>query len=73
MMTKADHTDTRGLILDTAVPLFAAGGYSGISMRTMAKQVGISAAALYHHYPDKHPHYLPTTERNSGKNQHDIF
>jgi AcrR family transcriptional regulator len=32
-------------------------------MRTIAKQVGISAAALYHHYPDKQSLYLATMER----------
>ena len=62
-MSNQDHTDTRTFILDTAIPLFAASGYSGVSMRTIAKQVGISAAALYHHYPDKQSLYLATMER----------
>lgn len=62
-MASTDHSDTRTLILDTAIPLFAAGGYSGVSMRTIAKQVGISAAALYHHYPDKQSLYLATMGR----------
>ena len=60
---KCDQSDTRTAILDVAIPLFAASGYSGVSMRTIAKLVGISAAALYHHYPDKQSLYLATMER----------
>ena len=62
-MASTDHTDTRTQILDIAIPLFAAGGYSGVSVRTIAKQVGISAAALYHHYPDKQSLYLATMDK----------
>lgn len=50
--------DTRTTILDEAVQLFAETGYSGVSMRDIARQVGISAAALYHHFPDKESLYL---------------
>ena len=55
--------DTRSVILDTAIPLFAAGGYSGVSVRTIAKMVGISAPALYHHFPDKQALYLASMEQ----------
>ena len=40
------------------LPLFARAGYSGVSMREVATVVGISAAALYHHFPDKQALYL---------------
>ena len=62
-MANTDQSDTRTAILDVAIPLFAASGYNGVSMRTIAKLVGISAAALYHHYPDKQSLYLATMER----------
>lgn len=62
-MTDTEQPSTRTDILDVAIPLFAASGYSGVSMRTIAKQVGISAASLYHHYPDKQSLYLATMER----------
>ena len=52
------QTDTRGTILREAVLLFAQTGYSGVSMRDIAGAVGISAAALYHHFPDKDALYL---------------
>jgi AcrR family transcriptional regulator len=54
--------DTRTTILQTAVLLFARTGYSGVSMRDIAKAVGISAAALYHHFPDKDSLYLSAVE-----------
>ena len=52
------QTDTRGAILREAVLLFAQTGYNGVSMRDIAGAVGISAAALYHHFPDKDALYL---------------
>ena len=54
--------DTRTTILQQAVFLFAQTGYNGVSMRDIAKAVGISAAALYHHFPDKDSLYLSTVE-----------
>ena len=45
-------------ILAIAIPLFAGSGYSGVSMRTIARNVSLSAAALYHHFPDKQTLYL---------------
>jgi AcrR family transcriptional regulator len=55
--------DTKTTILDRSIPLFAAKGYSGVSMRDIAKTVGISSAALYHHFPNKQALYLAAMER----------
>ena len=52
------HTKSKEDILAIAIPLFATAGYSGVSMRTLAKKVGVSAAALYHHFPDKQTLYF---------------
>ena len=52
------HTKSKEEILATAIPLFAGSGYSGVSMRDIAKKVGVSAAALYYHFPDKQTLYL---------------
>ncbi|ABK45650.1 transcriptional regulator, TetR family [Magnetococcus marinus MC-1] len=49
-------------ILQKAIPLFANAGFSGVSMRQIAKQVNISAAALYHHFPDKETLYLSAVD-----------
>lgn len=45
-------------VLANAIPLFAAHGYTGVSMRDVAAEVGISAPALYHHFSDKQALYL---------------
>jgi len=56
--SEVKEINTRIHILDTAAPLFAAKGYNGVSMRALSKAVGLSAAALYHHFPDKHSLYF---------------
>jgi len=59
---RAQHSkavsDTAHIILEKATPLFAKAGYAGVSVRDIARAVGITQAALYHHYPDKQSLYL---------------
>lgn len=43
----------REKIFDTAVKLFAEKGYSNVSMREIAKVVGIKASSIYNHYKGK--------------------
>lgn len=45
--------DTKERILETALELFAQSGYLGTSMNDIAKQLGITKAALYKHYTSK--------------------
>ena len=52
------NTKSKEDILAIAIPLFARSGYSGVSMRAIALKIGVSAAALYHHFPDKQTLYL---------------
>lgn len=40
-------------ILSVSIRLFAQKGYSNVSMREIAKEVGIQAASIYNHYPSK--------------------
>ena len=63
MKASLDSTDTGTIILDRSIPLFAAKGYSGVSMRDIARAVSISSAALYHHFPNKQALYLAAMER----------
>ncbi len=51
-------TGTRQLIMQKAIMLFAKSGFSGASMRDLAKAVGITPAALYYHFPDKESLYF---------------
>ena len=46
-------TDTKERILETALELFAQSGYLGTSMNDIARQLGITKAALYKHYASK--------------------
>ena len=57
-----EQRNTRTYILEQAIPLFAAQGYSGVSMRDLSNAVEISTASLYHHFPDKQSLYLETME-----------
>jgi AcrR family transcriptional regulator len=65
--------DTRQQILQRAITLFAGAGYADVSVRDVAAQVGISAAALYHHFPDKQALYLAAMEHAFARNESDIL
>ena len=45
-------------ILQTAVTMFSKQGFSGVSMRDLAKAVNMSTSAVYHHFPNKQVLYL---------------
>jgi len=57
-MTRPVNPKSKEEILELAIPLFAQSGFAGVSMRDIAKVVGINAASLYHHFPDKQALYL---------------
>ena len=48
---------TKADIIAAVIPLFAKGGYAGVSMRDIAKSVSLSPASLYNHFPDKESIY----------------
>jgi AcrR family transcriptional regulator len=52
-MAKQALRHTREEILGLSVPLFATVGFDGVSMRDIAAAVGVTPAALYHHFSDK--------------------
>ena len=45
-------------LLSVASNLFAADGFAGVSMRTIADTAGLTQAAIYHHFPNKEALYL---------------
>ncbi|MBF0445767.1 MAG: TetR/AcrR family transcriptional regulator [Magnetococcales bacterium] len=57
-MARPLHPKSKEEILEIVIPLFAVSGYNGISMRNLAKGVGMSVAAVYHHFSDKETLYL---------------
>ncbi len=42
--------------------MFAEKGFANVSMRNLAKAVGMSVASIYHHFPDKNTLYLETVQ-----------
>ncbi len=52
--TQGSHSEiTRPRIRKAALSLFARHGYAAVSMRQIAKEVGVQAGALYNYTPDK--------------------
>ena len=46
-------SDTKQKIMDAARPTVQAHGYSGLSFRELAKEIGIKSASIHHHFPSK--------------------
>lgn len=53
----------RKYMLERATPLFARLGYNGVSMRELARAVGVTPAALYYHFKNKDELYLAAVSR----------
>lgn len=54
---------TRARILETALPRFAADGFAGTSVRTLADAAGVNVATLAWHFGDKEGLYRACVER----------
>jgi len=52
-VTKQTNGGTKDRIIYAAIVLFSGKGYSKVSMRDIAKNVGIKAASLYNHFKSK--------------------
>ena len=54
MLVKTYHYgDLRTALLDTGLKMLGAASVENISLREIARRVGVSAPAVYHHFPDK--------------------
>lgn len=58
-----DRPITRDRVLDVAEALFARHGFSGTSMRDIAKEAGLTAPSLYNHFEGKDALYVAVLER----------
>ena len=65
-VTRSTPAPTRELILDTAERLFAARGVEGVTVRDLAREMGITASSLYNHFPGKQALYDAVLERGLG-------
>lgn len=57
---------TRDKITQAAISLFAQRGYFGVSMQDLAKELEVSKAALYYHFPSKDRLFLTVLESVFG-------
>ncbi len=60
---RADGERTRKRILQEALPLFAAKGYAGTSIRAVASAADVNVATLAYHFQDKDGLYLTVVQR----------
>lgn len=56
-MKRNSVKDTQSAILDRCLRLFAERGFAGTSMRDIAREMDLSVAAVYHHFPSKRDLY----------------
>ena len=63
---------TRQAILETATRLFKQKGFGQTSTRDIAKEIGITQPALYHHFSDKEVLFLSVMTEFSRKVHQDI-
>jgi AcrR family transcriptional regulator len=53
---------TQTKLLAISAELFAENGFSGVSMRAVARRASVTQAAIYHHFTNKEELYLATLE-----------
>ena len=56
-----DHAAHREELARKAASLFSQHGYSGLGMRKIAQELGVSKSALYHYFPTKKDLFLACT------------
>ncbi|MEQ1566330.1 MAG: TetR family transcriptional regulator [Myxococcota bacterium] len=61
--SRSDGEATRARILEAALPLFAAHGYAGTSVRAVAGAAGVNIATLAYHFEDKEGLYDTVVQR----------
>ncbi len=63
------QADGRNRILDVAESLFQERGYTAVTMRDIAKAVGMRQASLYYHFPSKEELFVSVRERLFERHQ----
>lgn len=66
-----NREDTKQIILDSALELFAARGYESVSVGDIAAAVGIKAPSLYNHYASKQAIFDAIVKSVAEKYQND--
>ncbi|MBW4638445.1 MAG: TetR/AcrR family transcriptional regulator [Gloeocapsa sp. UFS-A4-WI-NPMV-4B04] len=63
-----DHHQYRKELLMKSFDLFAQKGYSSITMRQLAQELGVSTGTLYHYFPSKEALFLQLSEELEQQN-----
>jgi len=63
-----DHDAYRAELIEGSADLFVQHGYAGVSMRRVAKAVGVSTGTLYHYFPSKEALFEATVKHVIGRN-----
>lgn len=61
-----EEKNTREIILQEALILFASNGYAAVSMRDIAAKVGIQASSVYHHFSGKQELFDALIQKANG-------
>ncbi len=71
MPKTVDHDEYRKELLESCFALFCSKGYSNVTMREIAKTIGVSTGTLYHYFPNKitilEQMFAWAAERNIGE------
>jgi len=66
-LKKQEKDLRKQIIVDAAEKLFASKPFSRVSMRDIAKEAGISPAAIYRHFPDQQALFLESFARGTSE------
>ena len=68
-----DHEQYRKELLWKSFDLFAKKGYASITMREIAKEIGVSTGTLYHYFPNKEALFLQLIEEQTEQDLSDFL
>lgn len=72
-MAELATSDARERVLNVAERLFSERGYTGVTLRDIATELGMRQASLYHHVPGgKEELFVEVTERGLARHQHEL-
>lgn len=65
--------ERRATILSAALELFSRRGFSGTTVRQLARKAGVTEAVLYQHFPSKEALFNAILERRMDENRRSFF
>ncbi|NEP19306.1 MAG: TetR/AcrR family transcriptional regulator [Leptolyngbya sp. SIO4C1] len=68
-----DHNRYRRELLQRALAIFAEQGYGAITMRQIAKRLGVSTGTLYHYFPSKEGLFMQLVQELCERDITDFF